>query len=133
MEKITLPFEMISERIRTIEFPQADAVVGIGNGGAVPASLVAFHLGLPLQILTLSYRDEQNRPQHPEPQIVSPPLSDYSGKRVLLVDDVSVSGKTLAAARLLLGSAHVTTLVLKGSADLVAFPEVSTCVNWPWK
>lgn len=29
-------------------------------------------------------------------------------------------------------AAHVTTLTLKGQAEIVFFPEVHSCVNWPW-
>ena len=53
--------------------------------------------------------------------------------RILLVDDVSVSGQTLQAARELLMDYEVTTFVLKSKADLVAFPEIGECVVWPWK
>ncbi len=60
-------------------------------------------------------------------------LSPVGVKRILLVDDVSVSGQTLQAARELLMDYEVTTFVLKSKADLVAFPEIGECVVWPWK
>lgn len=51
----------------------------------------------------------------------------------MLVDDVSVTGQTLELARSLLAGWKLTTLVLKGKeADFVLFPEVASCVNWPW-
>ena len=53
--------------------------------------------------------------------------------RILLVDDVSVSGQTLATVQARLRNFTVTTLVLKGKADLVVFPQLATCVRWPWK
>lgn len=132
MDKISLTFTQIVERIRGIEFPAVDAVVGIANGGTVPACLVAFHLNRPLELLQISYRDPQNRPQYPNPQLLEKPPDSHSGKHVLLVDDVSVSGKTLAFARAQLNAQQVTTFVLKGTADLVAFPEITPCVHWPW-
>jgi hypoxanthine phosphoribosyltransferase len=55
------------------------------------------------------------------------------GARILLVDDVSVSGQTLALARSLLKGYEVITFTLKGKADFVLFPEITACVNWPWK
>jgi hypoxanthine phosphoribosyltransferase len=51
----------------------------------------------------------------------------------LVVDDVSVSGKTLEKARQLLAGNEVKTLTLKGNADYVIFPEIRDCVKWPWK
>jgi len=51
----------------------------------------------------------------------------------LLVDDVSVTGKTLKCAVENLQDYTVYTFVLKGKADYVLFPEINTCVEWPWK
>jgi hypoxanthine phosphoribosyltransferase len=53
--------------------------------------------------------------------------------KVLLVDDVSVTGKTLDFAKQLLHLNDIKTFVLKGkNADIVLFPEIKECVNWPW-
>ena len=123
----------ITRRLRAADFPAVDAIVGIQTGGRIPATLLSFHLGLPLYMLPINYRDEDNNPKFEEPLTVGdctdlPP----AGSRVLLVDDVSVSGKTLAKARELLGGYEITTFVLKGRGDMVLFPEIKPCVNWPW-
>ncbi len=123
----------ITRRLRATGFPAVDAVVGIQTGGRIPATLLSFHLGLPLYMLPINYRDENNDPRFEEPRAVGdctdlPP----AGSRVLLVDDVSVSGKTLAKARELLRGYAITTFVLKGRGDMVLFPEIKPCVNWPW-
>ena len=50
------------------------------------------------------------------------------------MDDVAVSGKTLELAKTQLPADEVTSLVFKGkagSADIVVFTEIPTCVNWP--
>ena len=52
--------------------------------------------------------------------------------KILLVDDVGVSGETLKLAGEHLKNFEITTMVMKGSGDIVLFPEISTCVNWPW-
>jgi hypoxanthine phosphoribosyltransferase len=131
---IPLAFEIIAKRLRETELPETDLVIGIGTGGVVPASLVAFHLGAELQIITLNYRDEQNNPRQKEPVVTGiPPGLNLEGKRILLVDDVSVSGKTLHAALELLKGHDVKTLTMKGKADYVLFPEIRDCVQWPWK
>jgi hypoxanthine phosphoribosyltransferase len=123
----------ITSRMKAMEFPAADAVVGIQTGGRIPAALLSFHLGLPLYMLPINFRDDDNNPRYEEPRVLGkykdlPP----SASRVLLVDDVSVSGKTMAKARELLPGFEVTTFVMKGRADLVLFPEIKPCVNWPW-
>jgi hypoxanthine phosphoribosyltransferase len=95
--------------------------------------MVAHQLGLPLEILHLNYRDDDNKPRRPQPELLKPTVLKLEGKRVLLVDDVSVTGATLQAAKKLLEGAQITTLTCKGQADLVLFPEVKECVAWPWK
>lgn len=129
--KRPLTFDEIVDRLAALDLPEVDLVVGIASGGTVPAGLVAYRLGVPLQLLSIKYRDPQNRPQRPRPELLAPSPHPL-GRRILLVDDVSVSGATVALARELLAGHEVTTLVLKGRGDLVAFPEVGTCVLWPW-
>jgi hypoxanthine phosphoribosyltransferase len=123
----------ITRRLRAVDFPAVDAVVGIQTGGRIPATLLSFHLGLPLYMLPINFRDQDNNPSFDEPQVVGncdelPP----AGCRVLLVDDVSVSGQTMAKAKELLPGHDITTFVFKGRGDLVLFPEIQPCVNWPW-
>lgn len=131
---VPISFREISKRLREINLPETDLVIGIGSGGVVPASLAAFHLGAELQVITLNYRDENNNPRYGEPVVLNLPADlSLEGKRILLVDDVSVSGKTLNAALELLKNFNVKTLTMKGKADFVLFPEVKDCVKWPWK
>jgi hypoxanthine phosphoribosyltransferase len=133
MAKVKLILPEIAERIRKTEFPDVDLIVGIASGGVVPASLVAFHLNKPLDVMAINYRDEDNNPRYDVPQLLAEISEPITGKHILLVDDVSVSGKTLEAAKTLLDNCEVTTFVLKGQADISAFPEVASCVDWPWK
>ena len=126
-----LSFKEISKRIGDLNLPYFDLVIGIADGGTVPASLVAYQLGIELNLIKINYRDVQNNPIYDEPVILS--QKNITDKKVLLVDDVSVSGKTLEAAIKILQGNSITTLTLKGKADYVLFPEISECVNWPWK
>lgn len=131
---VPVSFTEISERLRSMSLPETDLVIGIGTGGVVPASLVAFHLACELQIITLNYRDENNTPRYENPVIVNmPEMPSLQGKRILLVDDVSVSGKTLSEALLHFQGLQIKTLTMKGKADFVIFPEIKDCVKWPWK
>ncbi len=130
---VPLSFKEISERLKQIDLPEIDLVIGIGSGGIPPATFVAFHLNADLEVITLNYRDENNTPRYDTPKILYHPDLKLGGKRILLVDDVSVSGKTLYAALDLLKGYNVKTLAMKGRADFVLFPEIKDCVKWPWK
>lgn len=128
-----IAFEVVSEKLRSTELPAADLVVGVGSGGIVPAAMTAYELRVPMMPLWLNYRDKNNKPQHSLPQLYQPFNVPSGANHILLVDDVVVSGKTLnAAMNLLPPKIRVTTLALKGCADIVLFPEIESCVQWPW-
>lgn len=127
-----LSFREIANRINKYTLPHFDLVVGIGNGGLVPASLLAFKLKTELEFIKINFRDETNTPIYSQPQILSN-IKDIKNKKILIVDDVSVTGKTMEKAKQLLSENDVKTLTLKGKADYVIFPEITECVKWPWK
>ena len=131
--KVKLDFVQIVQRLKQCHLPDVDYVVGIGSGGIVPASLVAFHLERPLSILPINFRAPDNSPRHPAPQLLGQLDLPANARHILLVDDVSVSGQTLSIAKQALAGYQITTLVMKGQADFVLFPEIAACVNWPWK
>jgi uncharacterized protein len=128
-----LDFATISAALWKIPLPNVDCIVGIASGGIVPASLLAHQLRRPLYLLTINYRAPDNCPQRESPALLNniPDLPPNS--RILLVDDVSVSGQTLNLARKLLSQHSIITFTLKGQADYVLFPDIETCVRWPWK
>lgn len=132
-KRITLDFLTISSALKQFTFPDVDHVVGIATGGIVPASLIAHQINHPLSLMHINYRAPDNSLRHTDPVLLSwQPLS-MEEQRILLVDEVSVSGKTMNFARTVLGNHHIFTFVLKGKADYVLFPEIALCVNWPWK
>jgi xanthine phosphoribosyltransferase len=130
-----LAFEDIAARLARWSFPQGiDGVVGIASGGVVPAALVAQHLRVGLKVIALNYRDDANQPRHAVPQLLAavPDLGVW--RRVLLVDDVYVSGSSWRAARSFLpAEVEVLPFVLKGRVDFALIREVEGCVQWPWK
>ncbi|HSO85233.1 MAG TPA: phosphoribosyltransferase [Draconibacterium sp.] len=130
---VPLSFKQITERLKQLDLPEIDLVIGIGSGGVPPATFVAFYLNADLEVMTLNYRDEKNNPRYDEPKLLFQPQWNLEEKRILLVDDVSVSGKTMNAALELLKGFNVKTLAMKGKADFVLFPEIKDCVKWPWK
>jgi len=95
--------------------------------------LVAYELARPLTILPINYRAPDNVPRHARPVLLQETAVPAADHHLLLVDDVSVSGQTLALARQQLAGFAIITLVLKGQADIVLFPESETCVQWPWQ
>lgn len=134
---VDLTFERIGERVRAADLPprdEVDAVVAIARGGTVPGALIAYRLERPLRLMRLAYRNDANEPERDLPEPIGE-LPDVRGQRIVLVDDVTVSGATLARARELLGAASTTTVAFKGrldAADVVLFPDVPRCVRWPW-
>jgi adenine/guanine phosphoribosyltransferase-like PRPP-binding protein len=130
-----LAFEDIVARLAAWRFPAGiDGVVGIATGGTVPAALVAQRLGVGLKTIALNYRDETNMPRFDAPRLLAavPDLGNW--QRVLLVDDVYVSGKSWHAARALLpATVEVLPFVLKGKTDFALIRDVDGCVQWPWK
>lgn len=127
-----LSFKQISERFKKLTLPQVDLVVGIAEGGLAPATMAAFYLNAELYTIKINYRDDTNAPRYAEPKIFSNGLN-VKNKRILIVDDVSVTGKTLQEAKKILVGNEISTLTMKGNADYVLFPEITECVQWPWK
>ena len=135
VQKVDLDFQEIKGRLEEAELPEVDLVVGIHSGGKVPASLAAWKTGSPLAMIHINYRDESNTPRYEEPQLLKEIKIDQQVKKILLVDDVAVTGKTFALAKSQLEGYDITTLAMKGKAgkaDILLFPEIRTCVNWPW-
>lgn len=130
-ERVTIPLLEISRRIKGLALPKVDVVVGIATGGIAPASIIAHQFDRPLAILHINFRAIDNSPQRESPALLRE-MPSIIGESVLLVDDVSVTGATLVLAMSLLQDRQVTTLVLKGKGDIILFPELATCVNWPW-
>ncbi len=130
-----LAFTAIADRLTRWEFPVGiDGVIGVATGGVVPAALVAQRLGVELKVIALNYRDEANAPRFPEPRLLAPVPTLGSWRRVLLVDDVYVSGRSWRAARELLPpEVEVLPFVLKGKVDFALFRDIDGCVSWPWK
>jgi hypoxanthine phosphoribosyltransferase len=132
-DKTTLTIDQITNRLKSFTFPEVDIVVGIASGASVPAKMIAEILSLPLRYLHINFRDDENSPRYENPLILSAEELPSDAERILLVDDVSVSGKTLKCAIENLPQKIIYTFVLKGKADYVLFPEITTCVDWPWR
>lgn len=127
---------LLVERIRDSGF-RPDIIVAIGRGGWVPGRILADFLDL--MDLT-SFKIEHYHGSHKQARaMVKYPLSaNVSGRRVLLVDDVSDSGDTFEVAleHLLTRSAPaaVRTAVLHHKIQSHFTPDfyVRKIVKWRW-
>ena len=118
-----------------------DVVIAIARGGLLLAGAISYALGTKQcgSINVEFYTDIEK--VLPEP-VLHPPMLDapaLSGKRVLLVDDVSDSGRTLAKVVGLLGEAGAevrsATLYVKPRTVLVpdfAYRETEDWIVFPW-
>ena len=97
MIKKELTFKSIIQRIGNLSVPVFDLVIGIAEGGIVPASLIAAKLNTELKTVRINYRNEENLPVYDEPQILSRLSIAENIRNILLIDDVSVTGKTIIA------------------------------------
>ena len=120
---------------------EPDVVVAIARGGLLLAGGIAYALGVKScgAVNAEFYTGVGTRLPHP---IMLPPLLDEAsivGKRVLLVDDVSDSGRTLAMVVQLLevGGAEVRTVCLYTKPGTVHEPTYTwrrtpLWITFPW-
>jgi len=138
MQPIKVSFEEIvsSAPWEAMEKYSPDLAVGIARGGVMLAAAAAFRLCVPLETIKASlYNDEKPaKEKHTSPQIGAI-NADVKGKRILLVDDVSNTGRTLASVKKALlsaGAKEVRTFVYAGHADFSCAP-FKKCLKFPWE
>jgi xanthine phosphoribosyltransferase len=68
---------------------EPDYIVGVARGGLVPAVMLSHHFQVPLHNIHISFRDNVGIPT----SVVQ--LPSREGKKVIIVDDINDSGKTL--------------------------------------
>jgi len=132
MKKLTL--NQIIKKIKKIKFPKFDLIIAIGKDGIMPASLLKHYLNLPIQVIWLNYRNKNNKPIRKEPILKKPldkKLKRLKNKKILLVDTVSRTGKTLNKAKELLKGNKIKTFVVNGKADYSLY-NFKECIKWPW-
>ena len=127
------PFEEILQRFREIKINanDFDMIVAIANGGIIPAAILNQRLMLPVYLLKIHLKDENQKPLWDKPKLIEDINFDFKDKRVLLVDDRIKSGKTIAFAReLLADSANIKTFAVNGNADYALYNEQCFKFNW---
>lgn len=120
-----------------------DAVVAVGVSGLIPAVILRELLGVGEFYVMIVKRYSDDKPPRllaEDPVVLqAPEPSSIKGKRVLVVDDLVRTGRTLEAVKrhlLSRGAASVTTAVVvrrgRSEVDVVGV-EVSGCVLFPWE
>ena len=118
---------------------QADMIIGIARAGLFPATGVALHLRRDLYPLRVTRR-VNDEVVYDDPIWRVPLSPDVSGKRVVIVDEIADSGKTLAmvaaeAFRLGAEQVHTASLVRHSWCDPI--PDACALVTdqlviFPW-
>ena len=119
-----------------------EAIVCITRGGLVPAAIVARELEMRLveTVCVASYHDYKSQGQLQVLKDVAPTIKavgDGRGKGVLVIDDLTDTGKTARIVRDMLPNAHFATVYAKPQGVPVIdtyITEVSqdTWIYFPW-
>jgi hypoxanthine phosphoribosyltransferase len=125
-------YQRLNAALAWIQSEKFEAIVAVANGGIMPAALLHEELGLPMGVVQINYRDPENKPRYPEARLLEAGPAPFPGKKVLIVDDVSRSGRTLARAREFLSASMVKTFLLNGEADFSLY-RTPECLRMPWK
>jgi xanthine phosphoribosyltransferase len=115
------------------------AIVCITRGGLVPAAIIARELGVrTIETVSIaSYHDYTTQGELSVLKDVTPQLLENDGEGILIVDDLTDTGKTAAIVRAMMPKAHFATVYAKpkGRPLVDTFvTEVSqdTWIYFPW-
>lgn len=115
-----------------LDFEDFDMIVAIARGGIIPASFIQQKLNIPMKIIQINYRDDSHQPKYNDAKLLENGDFAFKGKNILLVDDVSRTGKTLDKAKEYLSGNTIRTCIVNGVGDYSLFNEES-CIRMPWK
>ena len=113
-----------------------ELVIGIARGGVYIGAAASSMLAVPLAVVSASlYTDDKPaKEKFGKPKLAAMP-SSAKGARILICDDVSNTGRTLAAVKAALisaGAKEVRTFVYAGKADF-SCREFVKCLRFPWE
>ena len=116
-----------------------DALVCITRGGLVPAAIVARELNVRMieTVCVASYHEYTAQGELAILKEISPALLEEDGQGILIVDDLTDTGKTAAIVRAMMPKAHFATVYAKPKGRPLVdtyVTEVSqdTWIYFPW-
>ena len=119
--------------------PEWRAIVCITRGGLVPAAVISRELGIRLieTVCVASYHEYTEQGQLQVLKEISPELLKDDGDGILIVDDLTDTGKTAGVVRAMLPKAHFATVYAKPKGRPLVdtfITEVSqdTWIFFPW-
>ena len=115
------------------------AMVCITRGGLVPAAIISRELGIRTieTVCVASYHDYTEQGELQVIKEISPALRENGGRDVLIVDDLTDTGKTAAVVRAMLPEAHFATVYAKPKGvplvdTFVTEVSQDTWIYFPW-
>ena len=100
---------------RLLEQGPYKGIIGVTRGGLVPAAIVARELNIRLieTVCVASYHDYVSQGDMHVLKGISPELTQHGGEGILIVDDLTDTGKTAAQVRAMLPKAHFAAVYAK--------------------
>lgn len=139
MKPIFLSFQDV---VRPIPWPSLqaygpDIVMAVERGGLMFGAIISLRLNSRFLTIRASLYDDSKpaKQLRDEPEIIGGPFPSLEGKKILIVDDVANSGKTLKAVKSHLesmGAGQIKTFVYAGDADYSCRP-FEKCLIFPWE
>ena len=115
------------------------AIVCITRGGLVPAAIISRELNIRVieTVSIASYHDYTEQGELKVLKEVSPSLLENEGEGVLIVDDLTDTGKTAAIVRAMMPKAHFATVYAKPKGvplvdSFVTEVSQDTWIYFPW-
>ncbi|MCE4607069.1 MAG: hypothetical protein F7B59_07065 [Desulfurococcales archaeon] len=131
---------IVAEKTSTDKY-KVDVIIGIMRGGIIPARLIADYLGVRnLGTIEVMFYQRPGETRH-KPVIRQPLTLDISDKNILIVDDVSDTGKSLqvaVSAITLYGPSQIKTATLYLKPWTTFIPDyygasVTKWIVFPWE
>ncbi|MCR5860049.1 xanthine phosphoribosyltransferase [Mesorhizobium sp. J428] len=126
-------------RLAGINGGQWKAIVCITRGGLVPAAIISRELGIRVieTVSVASYHDYTSQGELNVLKEITSSLTENDGENVLIVDDLTDTGKTAAVVRAMLPKAHFAAVYAKPKGKPMVdtyITEVSqdTWIYFPW-
>ena len=126
-------------RLAGVNSGQWRAIVCITRGGLVPAAIISRELGIRVieTVSVASYHDYTSQGELAILKEISPKLVENDGEGVLIVDDLTDTGKTAAVVRAMIPKAHFAAVYAKPKGvplidTYVTEVSQDTWIYFPW-